>query len=210
MDFSFRSAFRESWGLVNLLQIAGRASRSGEYEDTEVWDFRHDECGGLTRHPQAEVAREILTRLFKDCSKQGRQPSPADCTEAVRLELRNDRGTQALRIEEIDRAERVEDYPEVAKLCRIIDAPTQTVLVDAELIKRIESRDRAQFSSWREVMENSVQVWANRLDAAKWPLKPIGTDGELWGWIGEYGSFLGYMAWVIKMLKASQSGFEPL
>ena len=35
VDFSFRSAFRESWGLVNLLQIAGRASRSGEYQDTD-------------------------------------------------------------------------------------------------------------------------------------------------------------------------------
>lgn len=210
VDFSFRSAFRESWGLVNLLQIAGRASRSGEYEDTEVWDFRHDECGGLTRHPQAEVARDILAALFKDCSEQGRQPSPADCTEALRLELRNDRGTQALRIEEIDGAERAADYPEVAKLCRIIDAPTKTVLVGAELIKRIESRDRAQFPSWREVMENGVQLWANRLDGSRWPLKPIGPDGELWAWIGNYDNFLGYMAWVIRMLKVGQTGFEPL
>lgn len=210
MDFSFRAAFRESWGLANFQQIAGCANRSGEYEDTEVWDFRHDESGSLTRHPQAEVARDILARLFKDCSKQDRQPSPVDCTEALRLELRNDFRTQALRIEEIDRAERVEDYPEVAKLCRIIDAPTQTVLVDAELIKRIESRDRAQFPSWREVMENSVQIWASRLDAAKWPVKPIGPDGELWAWIGDYDSFLGYMAWVIRLLKVSQTGFEPL
>lgn len=48
VDFSFRTAFRESWRLVSLLQIAGRASRSGEYPDTEVWDFGHDECGGLS------------------------------------------------------------------------------------------------------------------------------------------------------------------
>jgi hypothetical protein len=148
--------------------------------------------------------------LLEERAKQGRQVSPADCTEALRLELRNDRGKQALRIEEIERAEKAEDYPEVAKLCRVIDAATETVLVDKELIQRIESHDRAQFPSWREVMENSVQVWAKRLDADKFRVKPIGWDGDLWAWIGEYDNFLGYMAWVVKWLQAQQVGFEPL
>ena len=40
-DFSFRTAFRESCGLVNLLQISGRVNRCSEYNDAEVWDFRH-------------------------------------------------------------------------------------------------------------------------------------------------------------------------
>jgi CRISPR-associated endonuclease/helicase Cas3 len=210
VDFSFRSAFRESWGLVNLLQIAGRASRSGEYQDTEVWDFRHDESGGLSLHPQAKVARNVLADIFKDCANQQRQPSPSDCTEALRLEVRNDRGAQALRIEEIERAEKAADYPEVAKLCRIITADTQTVLVDQALTKRIESRNRTQFPSWREIMQNSVQIWASRLDPGKLPVKPIGPGGELWAWIGKYDSFLGYMAWVVEALKAGEKGFEPL
>jgi CRISPR-associated endonuclease/helicase Cas3 len=206
VDFSFRSAFREIWGLVNLLQGVERASRSGQYQDTEVWDFRHDESAGLTLHPQAKVARGVLADIFKDCARQQRQPSPGDCTEALRLKLRNDRGAQALRIEEIERAKKAADYPEVAELCRIITADTQTVLVDQALAKRIESRDRTQFPSWRDVMQNSVQIWASRLDPAKLPVKPIGPDGELWAWIGNYDSFLGYMAWVIE----SQSGFGPL
>jgi CRISPR-associated endonuclease/helicase Cas3 len=211
VDFSFRSAFRESWGLVNLLQIAGRASRSGEYPDTEVWDFRHDESGGLSLHPQAKVARGVLADIFKVCAKQQRQPSPNDCTEALRLELRNDRGAQALRIEEIERAEKEADYPEVAKLCRIITADTRTVLVDRTLIERIESRDRAQFPSWREIMQGSVQIWSSRLDPKKWPVKPIGPDGELWAMIeGNYDAFLGYMAGILPLLKAGQTGFEPL
>ena len=65
VDFSFRSAFRESWGLVNLLQIAGRASRSGEYQDTEVWDLRHDQSAGLSPHPRAKVARRITNTHLK-------------------------------------------------------------------------------------------------------------------------------------------------
>ncbi len=211
VDFSFRSAFRESWGLVNLLQIAGRASRSGEYPDTEVWDFRHDESGGLSLHPQAKVARGVLADIFKDCAKQQRQPSPSDCTEALRLELRNDRGAQALRIEEIERAEKAADYPEVAKLCRIITADTQTVLVDQAMAKRIESRDRTQFPSWRDIMQNSVQIWSSRLKSGDWPLKPIGPDEELWAWTGQnYNSFLGYMADVLPLLKAGKTGFDVL
>lgn len=148
VDFSFRSAFRGSWGLVNLLQIAGRGplrlrfraeaqDRSGEYSNTEVRDSRHVGSSELSLHPQANVARDILADRFKHYVQQHRQPSPDDCTEAVRLELRNDRGAQALRLEEMD-------------------ADTRTVLVDPTLAKRIESRDPAQPPSWREPMQHSV------------------------------------------------------
>jgi len=210
VDFSFRSAFRESWGLVNLLQIAGRVNRSGEYQEAEVWDFRHDCSGGLSLHPQAKLSRGILAGIFTKCAHDRRQPSPDDCTEALQLELRNDRGAQALRIEEIERAEKSASYPELAKLCRIITSDTRTVLVDANLIERVERRDRQQFPSWREVMRNSVQIWASRLDASKLPVKPIGPNGELWAWIGKYDGFLGYMAGVLDLLRTGQKGFEPL
>ena len=210
VDFSFRTAFRESWSLVNLLQIAGRANRSNEYPHAEVWDFRHDEAGGFNLHPQAQLPREILAGIFARYGAIGDQPSPSDCTEALRLELRNDRGQKSEIIEKIERAEKAADYPEVAKHCRIITADTQTVLVDQELAKRIESRDRALFPSWRDIMQNSVQIWASRVDPRKLPLRPVGPDGELWLWIGNYDSFLGYMAGVLPLLKAGESGFEPL
>lgn len=207
VDFSFRTAFRESWGLVNLLQIAGRANRSGEYQNAEVWDFRHDNAGGLSPHPQAEVPREILDNLFRLCAQEGRQPQPHDCTEALRLELRNDRGKQALRIEEIERAEKAADFPVLAQLCRIIDAPTKTVLVDAALITRVEGRDRKQFPSWQEIMQNSVQIWSNRLEEGRLPVKQIGPDGELWAMLdGNYDSFLGWMKGVLPLLRGQQTG----
>jgi len=41
-------------------------------------------------------------------------------------------------------------------------------------------------------------------------VKPIGPNDELWGWIGSYDSFLGYMAGVLELLRAGQKGFEPL
>jgi hypothetical protein len=54
---------------------------------------------------------------------------------------------------------------------------------------------------------DSVQIWASRLDPGKLPVKPIGHDGELWAWIGEYNSFLGYMAGILPLLRAGQKGF---
>ncbi len=209
VDFSFRTAFRESWGLVNLLQIAGRASRSGECDDAEVWDFRHDADNGFSLHPQAKLARRILEQVFDDC-KLERQPGPNDCTDALQREIQQDHGEKALRMEEIFQAEKDADYPQVAKLCRIIDAVTQTVVVEPELIRRLENPDRTQWPGWREVMLGSVQLWANRLDAGKLPVKPLGHDGEVWAWIGEYNSFLGYMAGLLPLLKAGKKGLEPL
>ena len=210
VDFSFRTAFRESWGLVNLLQIAGRASRSGEYDDAEVWDFRHDADNGFSLHPQAKLSRRILEQVFGECALKNRQPGPDDCTDALQREIRQDHGEKASRMEEIFRAELDADYPQVAKLCRIIDAATKTVVVESGLIQRLENPDRNQWPGWRELMLGSVQLWANRLDAGKLPVKPLGHDGELWAWIGEYNSFLGYMAGVLSLLKAGKSGFEPL
>ena len=87
---------------------------------------------------------------------------------------------------------------------------TKTVVVEPGLIQRLENPNRDQWPGWRELMLGSVQLWANRLDAGKLPVKPLGHDGELWAWIGEYNSFLGYMAGVLSLLKAGKSGFEPL
>jgi CRISPR-associated endonuclease/helicase Cas3 len=206
VDFSFRSAFRESWGLVNLLQIAGRASRSGEYVDTEVWDFRHDEGAGLCLHPQAVVARDILADLFDRCAKEDRQPAPEDCTEALRLELRNDHGRGALCIEKIRKAEESADYPAVAEMCRIITAETQTVLVDTGLIRRVETAERDSMPSWREIMQGSVQIWSNRmLDV---PTRTVGYHKGLLAIQGEdcYDDFIGWVKCLLPRFKADACG----
>lgn len=53
--------------------------------------------------------------------------------------------------------------------------------------------------------------WLGRImDTGKLPVKPLGHGGELWAWIGEYNSFLGYMAGVLPLVKAGKTGFEPL
>ena len=130
------------------------------------------------RRPNCRVAS--WSNYSPSAPGKNRQPGPDDCTDALQREILQDHGEKASRMEEIFQAEKDADYPQVAKLCRIIDAATQTVLVEPGLIQRLENPDRSQWPDWREMMLGSVQLWANRLDAGKLPVKPLGHDGELW------------------------------
>jgi CRISPR-associated endonuclease/helicase Cas3 len=200
VDFSFRTAFRESCGLVNLLQISGRANRSSEYPTAEVWDFRHDEDEFLTLHPHFKVSRRVLAELFKEG-----KVAADHCTEALRREINLDVGQTESLAKSILQHEKDEDYPEVAKLCRLITADTQTVLVNQKLVALFESRDPERFPNAKEVMLNSVQVWKSRLPNLD--PRPIGFGGELLAIRPEqYDDFLGYMAGVLPLLVGQAAG----
>jgi CRISPR-associated endonuclease/helicase Cas3 len=153
VDFSFRTAFRESCGLTSLLQTAGRVSRGGEYPDAEVWDFRHDESGFLNLHPHFKTSRRVLAELF---AEHGDELGPQHCTEALRREINASFGEPESLAARIAAAEQNEDYPQVAYDCRIISAETRTVLVSQELIARFLTHDPKQFPSHREVARYSV------------------------------------------------------
>jgi len=200
VDFSFATAFRESCGLVNLLQISGRANRSAEYNAAEIWDFRHDEDGILTLHPHFKTSRRVLEIMFREG-----KVAAAHCTEGLQREINLGVGQTENLAKCILQHERDADYPEVAKLCRLITADTQTVLVNQDLIGRFESHDPEQFPSAKEVMLNSVQIWKSRLPDLD--PKPIGFGDELFGLRPtQYDDFLGYMKGILPLLEGKRSG----
>ncbi|MEW6160426.1 MAG: DEAD/DEAH box helicase, partial [Verrucomicrobiota bacterium] len=203
VDFSFRTAFRESCGLVNLLQTAGRVSRGGEYPDAEVWDFRHDESGFLNLHPHFKTSRKVLAELFAD---YGENLGPQHCTEALRRELNASFGEPESLAARIQTAELNEDYPQVAQDCRLITADTRTVLVNQELIARFLTFDPRQFPTAREVMRHSVQVWETKLRDLP-VTRALGFGEELVGIQPDcYDDFLGYMKGLLPLLEAQQKG----
>lgn len=203
VDFSFRTAFRESCGLVNLLQTAGRVSRGGEYPEAEVWDFRHDESGFLSLHPHFKTSRKVLAQLF---AEHGAALGPHHCTEALRREINAGFGEPESVAARIAEAERNGDYTEVARDCRLITAETHTVLVRQELIERFLTFDQQQFPSLREVMRYSVQVWSNRLRDLP-VTRTLGFGRELVGIQPDcYDGFLGYMKGLLPLLEAQRTG----
>ncbi len=132
MDFSFRTGFREICSLTSLLQMAGRINREFEYNACDVWSFETRKVDGLNWHPQFETSSRILKEIFNE-GKVG----PDMVSEALRREIRQKPiGSKS---DEIMNAEKEGDFPKVDELFRVIDSSTVTVLVNQELIGKIEN-----------------------------------------------------------------------
>jgi hypothetical protein len=126
--------------------------------------------------------------------------SAGSVTEALRRELvwRDVRS----RADSLGKAERTEDFPEVAKLYRVIDSDTLTVVVDRDLVARLENGERV---SWRELVRGSVQMWAKNI--RKLSIRSVGFDDDLYCWTGPYDpDFLGYMAGILPLIQGQDTG----
>ena len=200
VDFSFRTAFRESCGLVNLLQVSGRVNRSSEYNDAEVWDFRHGGDDFLSMHPHFRASRRVLEQMFREGTADSRY-----CTESLRREINSGSGEVEAFAREIQSSESAADYPKVAEMCRLITTDTQTVIVDQELVARFDAGCRPKFPTAQEIALGSVEIWRSRLP----DLTPrsLGAGGELLAIApDQYDDFLGYMRGFIPLLKIKSAG----
>lgn len=198
MDFSFRTAFRERCGLVNLIQIGGRINRSGEYETAEVWDFITSDPM-LSQHPAFIVSQNILREMFEE-----NEIGLSSSTEAIRREVQCDPIKKCSN--ELKEKERKMNYPEVAKLCRVIDSDTQTVLIKQDIISALEQHEPVQYA---DIIKHSVQIWSKKLEML--PVRPVHGNKDLWAWTGAYDTdFLGYMAGAIPLIEAQKSSLMIL
>jgi hypothetical protein len=100
-------------------------------------------------------------------------------------------------------AEASHNYPEACKEMRVIDADTRFVVVDADLVLRLEQRLPVAFTA---LLRGSVQIWASRIELLG--LKALPPRQEVYRWPYRYDSeFLGYMAGVLDHVDLAQSGF---
>jgi len=193
VDFSFRSGFRESAGLVNLLQAAGRVNRENENENAIILDFAHDSSAGLTTHPAFKLSRRVLSEQFTTSAV-----NPLACTAAFRRTLDLDAGIIERKAWEICRAEKDWAHRDVTKLMKVIATDTRTVVVDRSLIERLENPDPKTHPSWNELMRGSVQLWGTKLDT--YAVRQIRGSDELHAWTLGYDAFLGIMTGVLPIL----------
>lgn len=204
MDFSFRIGFRESCSTASLIQVGGRVSRGAEHPEAVVWDFRVLDSL-LTQHPGFTVPRRVLDGLFDDASIESRSPSDL-AKEAMRREVT---AKDEERAQQISKEEDGMEYPDVARLCQVIQSDTRTVVIDPTLIDALRNRQRV---SHRELLLNSVQIWANKV--IKLPIAPLFPrrtkeydPHALYVWDGAYDpDFLGYMAGLIPLLEGLRDG----
>jgi CRISPR-associated endonuclease/helicase Cas3 len=197
VDFSFRTGFRESCSVASLLQTAGRVNRNGEYETAEVWDFRICDAPLYNENPSVALSRKILDELIDEDGFRQDDLS-AILEKALSRELTDHKNTRA---SEILRKEREMEYPDVDRLCRVIDSDTRTVLIDRDIAAKLRRGCRLPPN---KLQRHCVQLWAHKIDLLK--LEPLfpSSDNEygLYLWKHEYDpDFLGYMQGMLPILK---------
>jgi CRISPR-associated endonuclease/helicase Cas3 len=197
VDFSFRTAIRESCSVTSVIQTGGRVNRHAKWTSSEVWDVRLQDPM-FNKHPAFDSSRRVLAEMLQE-GEIGTDASAA-VTDALRRELilRDVRE----KADELRRAEALEEFPRVAELYRVIDSDTRTVVVDPELVRRLENRERVP---WRELLRGSVQIWARKVQDLG--LQRSDKHEELYYWTGVYDpDFLGYMAGVLPLIQGRDTG----
>lgn len=188
VDLSFRTAFRERCSLVSLIQTGGRGNRSGEYDDTVVWDFSLVYDDMLREHPAFKTSARILSELFANG-----EVSPEQCKKALKREIRQ-AGLKKI-VEEIATAEKARDFPAVEEAFKVIDSNTVTAVIDEGIQLRLDSGDKISVD---ELQQGSVQIWSYRRE--EWGLRECSRFPGVMFWTLAYDDFLGYMAGVLKIL----------
>jgi len=193
VDLSFRTGFRERFSAYALIQIGGRVNRHGSGEVGWVYDFLIPQGELLTTHPEARARAGALEWLLtKQHAFDGPIDAAAVVSRALRQEIRDDHGTTGAPLAQ---AESDRDYPEVAKLGRLIDADTMFVIVKAELASKLEAGAPV---TTRELLGGSVNLWRKRLDDLG--LQPLRGRPDLYRWPYDYDpTCLGYMAGALKL-----------
>ncbi len=194
VDFSFRTAAREFCSLVSTIQTAGRINRSGEFQESNLWNFKIVPGDSLKEHKGFWVSATILDEMYKEG-----KVSPEFCKDAMKREVRqNNQGN--CEEDPIVKAERNKDFPDVEKQFKVIDQNTVTVVIDSDLRLKIENRDKV---SSAELQQKSVNIYSSRID--QFALKPLSGFPGLYVWTLAYDDFIGYMAGVLKMINFSDN-----
>ena len=187
IDLSFRTALRERFSTASLIQVGGRANRHGENDYGEVLDFQLNADQAMTSHPGSRCSASVLERFFKEGRLSDISDPASLVTSALREETRDDHGKTGL---QLALAESIaHDYPEVAKLGRLIDADTALVAVDKKLILALAQGIQIKT---RDLLAGSVQLWSKKIDF--FGLTPLPTRPGVHIWPHPYDKdFLGYM-----------------
>lgn len=194
MDFSFRTGFRERASTASLIQVGGRISRGDEFENAEVWDVLFLD-NRFRNNPSVLISRQALDHFT--LHELNRMHSAELATLALRREWTCGAEERARKlVEDEDRME----YPSVATQCRVIDTDTRTVIIDEFLAEAVR---KGEMVSKYELMQYSVQIWANKI--TKLGLQPViqdnnSEDSKIYVWKYDYDpDFLGYMQGVLKL-----------
>jgi CRISPR-associated endonuclease/helicase Cas3 len=195
MNFSFRHSFRERASTASLIQVSGRTSRGAEYSDATVTDFTLENKDLITNNPLLGISIRVLGSLFDKGLIDKLSPS-----ELAKFALKQELTEGDLEFsQKIKKAEKQMCYPEVANLCRVIEADTRTVIIDKTIVERVKANQtdpKGYPISPKEIQKYSVQMWTNKINSKSYPIQLLIGNPEkfdaIYEWTGDYDpDFLG-------------------
>lgn len=191
VDLSFRTAFRERFSTASLIQVGGRVNRHARDREGEVFDFQMVADELLKDNPDAARSDRVLRQLFEAGVFDGPIDAAEVATCALKREIEPEQGRSGLPMSD---AEGARNYPEVARLGRLIDTESRIVIVKPELARRLEDGESV---STQQLLGGSVSIVNSRADHLG--LRTSSRPG-LYLWPYEYDpAFLGYMAGALEL-----------
>jgi hypothetical protein len=196
VDLDFAVGYREKCSVTSFLQVAGRINRHDMRNVSVLKDFTIKPEDGLNHHPGFIESSIVFDDLW------GQIIGPKNtitslCTTAIRKEFSRFPAKKE-HSEGLLKNESSCNFQLVADNYMVIKSNTITVIVDADLVKRLESGVPV---NWQYIQENSVQLWANKIN--KLGLNAIHgcLQDNIYSWTDTYeydSHFLGIMAGIIK------------
>jgi len=182
VDISFDTGWREACSPLSLFQFAGRINRGAVAPDAAYYVFKFDESLVGKDCPfteNSQLASGIST--FDAASKK--DLTPVHCTHFVEEELSYEKGRER----DFMRLETERQFKTLKKEFKVIDTATATVIVNKDLISRIQMGEKVAYN---EIIRNSVQLWFTKLDKInglvdQQLISEIGDDGY-YAWNGAY------------------------
>jgi hypothetical protein len=197
VDFDFAVGFRESCSLTSLLQVSGRINRHGKRNRGTLYDFTTIPENGLNRHPGLDESADILREMWQDVIT-GEVENGSLCSTAIRKELSRF-PEKKCKSNQLLTEEKNLNFQDIDEDFKIIDSETATVLVNREIIEKLEMGVPL---NWQIIQENSVQLWMTKIKKLRLHrVKGCGRNDEIYSWIDSYDydqEFLGIMSGILQ------------
>src|SRR5580704_5111019 len=136
-----------------MLQLGGRVNREGDQEDGVISVISLLVTkGGFKKYRALETEAKVLERCFQYGSVGKLGPAEL-CTLAMKKELAE--SALGKKVEDLRLAEHQRDFPVVAKLYRVIEEDTVTVVIDPAVANQLEQK---QYIPPQVVVNYSVRI----------------------------------------------------
>lgn len=199
IDLDFAIGYREKCSVTSFLQVAGRINRHDMRKVAILNSFTIKQEDGLIHHSGFEKSSIVFDDLWSEIMEPENSINSL-CTKAIRKEFSRFPEKKDHSIELFQNESNC-NFQMIDENYKVIKSDTYTVIVDAELVEKMEAGVPV---SWQSIQENSVQLWVNRIN--KLNLKAVKgcLQDNIYSWTDTYEydpNFLGIMAGIINPKK---------